>query len=181
MAADVREVYELLEKSAAAAYFGERVTQLEHALECAWLAKQAGADREMVAACLLHDVGHLIGAAVDPVGVPDHDDVGAQYLRERGFPERVCALVGSHVDAKRYLTAVNPAYAARLSEASVQTLALQGGPMTEQEAARFAADPLLADKLRLRSWDEQAKVPGLEVPGLEAYRGLLEEMTGPRG
>jgi 2-amino-1-hydroxyethylphosphonate dioxygenase (glycine-forming) len=175
MGSAVGQVLALLENSARAAYFGEAVTQLEHALQCADLAARAGADNELTVACLLHDVGHLIGVPAGEVGVPDHDDVGALFLRELGFSERLCALVGSHVDAKRYLTATDPAYGERLSPASVKTLALQGGPMTPAEAAAFAADPLLRDKLRLRSWDEQAKIPGAPVPALETYRSKIEE------
>ncbi|HVT91690.1 MAG TPA: HD domain-containing protein [Bryobacteraceae bacterium] len=173
----VGEVLALLENSAGAAYYGEPVTQLEHALQCAQLARDAGASAEMVASALLHDIGHLLETETaqrhEEIGVVNHDDVGAAYLLERGFSPRVAELVRGHVDAKRYLTTANPSYASKLSGASAATLALQGGPMTPEEAAAFQRDPLFAEKLRLRSWDEQAKRPGWQVASLESYRDLL--------
>ncbi len=171
------ELLLLLEGSASAAYYGEPVTQLEHALQRAQLARTAGAGDDVVLAALLHDVGHLLEDETaqrhDEVGVINHDEVGARFLIEHGVSPYVAELVRGHVDAKRYLTGTNPEYAARLSEASATTLALQGGPMNEAEAASFRADPLFAEKLRLRSWDEQAKRPGWQVAPLETYRPLL--------
>jgi phosphonate degradation associated HDIG domain protein len=172
----VDRILELLETAGQSAYFGEPVTQLEHALECAQLARDGGADEEMIIAALLHDIGHLLeeeGLHHDAVGVIDHDAVGARYLRERGFSDRVAQLVSGHVAAKRYLTLKNPSYFARLSPASVATLQLQGGPMTAEEAAGFGHDPLFEQKLRLRSWDEQGKLPGWAVSPLSSYRSLL--------
>jgi 2-amino-1-hydroxyethylphosphonate dioxygenase (glycine-forming) len=154
-------------------YFGEPVTQLEHALQCANLARQAKADDDLVLAALLHDIGHLI-ADGDEYGATDHDQAGAAYLEELGLGGRVAALVRYHVAAKRYLTAVNPDYFDGLSEASKYSLELQGGPMTEDEAKKFAEGPLFKDALRLRTWDEQAKEAGLPVPDLESYREMLE-------
>lgn len=173
----VNEVLGLLENSAGAAYYGEPVTQLEHALQCAQLARDANASEEMVIAALLHDIGHMLegeGAQRHAeIGVINHDETGAEYLIARGFPRRIAELVRGHVDAKRYLTSANPAYAAKLSEASTATLALQGGPMTKEEADAFQGDPLFTEKLRLRSWDEQAKVKGWQVAPLESYRDSL--------
>jgi phosphonate degradation associated HDIG domain protein len=174
----IEEILDLLQNSASSGYFGEAVTQLEHALQCADLARRAGADSEMVIAALLHDVGHLLdGDRHEEIGTIAHDDLGAAWLRQRGFSNRVVELVGGHVAAKRYLTAKNPEYAARLSAASVQTLQLQGGPMTPEEAAAFEGDPLFSDKLRLRSWDEQAKTPGAATSALESFRELLLRHT----
>lgn len=172
----VDQIMELLETAGQSAYFGEPVTQLEHALQCAQLAHDAGGDEEMIIAALLHDIGHLLddeGLRHDAVGVIDHDAVGARYLRQRGFSERVAQLVSGHVAAKRYLTLTNPSYFARLSPASVATLQLQGGPMTDGEAAIFGRDPLFEQKLRLRSWDEQGKLTGWAVAPLSSYRDLL--------
>jgi 2-amino-1-hydroxyethylphosphonate dioxygenase (glycine-forming) len=174
--ARVDQILELLETAGQSAYFGEPVTQLEHALQCAQLARNAGSDEETVIAALLHDIGHLReeeGLHHGAVGVIDHDSVGARYLREQGFSDRVAQLVSGHVDAKRYLTLTNPSYFARLSPASVATLQLQGGPMTAQEAAAFDHDPLFDQKLRLRSWDEQGKISGWAVAPLASYRDLL--------
>lgn len=173
--ATVDRLFELLCHEGGDAYFGEAVTKLEHSLQAAHLARQAGAGEEEVIAALLHDIGHLLdgGQRHEVAGVIDHDEIGGRYLGELGFSAKVVELVAGHVDAKRYLTAANPAYASRLSPASATTLELQGGPMLPEEAREFANDALLLDKLRIRSWDEQAKVPGLAVPGLDSYRALL--------
>ena len=168
------EILNLLGNAANQEYFGEPVSQLQHALQCAQLARDAGADDETILAALLHDVGHLLDAPRE-VGVVHHDEIGARWLLERGFSQRVASLVAGHVDAKRYLTATNAAYAAKLSPASAATLVLQGGPMGADEATKFAVDPLFADKLRLRSWDEQGKRLDWDVTGLPSYRELLLE------
>src|SRR5215510_9312842 len=117
MSGAVDELLRLLAGAGKQSYFGEPVTQLEHALQCAELARQAGADRETVIAALLHDIGHLLKRGRDEeIGAIAHDDTGAAWLAERGFSESVTQLVGGHVAAKRYLTAKNPEYLARLSE-----------------------------------------------------------------
>jgi phosphonate degradation associated HDIG domain protein len=173
----VDEVFALLKESGGEQYFGEAVTKLEHAVQCAWHARQAGVDEELVLAALLHDIGHLFDAEDtvrdQQVGVVNHDEIGERWLLERGFSSRLARLVGSHVDAKRYLTATNPAYRERLSPASRETLALQGGPMDPADAEQFASQPNLREMLRLRSWDELAKDPNWTGPGLEAYREMM--------
>jgi 2-amino-1-hydroxyethylphosphonate dioxygenase (glycine-forming) len=172
----VDEVLRLLESSGQSAYFCEPVTQLEHALQSAQLAADAGADDETIIAALLHDIGHLFedeGAHHEEIGVIDHDAVGARYLCESGFSPRVAGLVSGHVAAKRYLTTANPSYLAKLSPASLATLKLQGGPMTAEEAKTFERDPLFQEKLRLRSWDEMAKRVDCAVAPLASYRGVL--------
>ncbi len=162
----VDEILTLLSTHGEEAYFGEPVTQLSHALQSAHWAREAHADEELVAAALLHDIGHLIGGET-------HEEVAIDWLRERGFTERLIALVSGHVKAKRYLVTRRPGYYERLSEASKQTLQLQGGPMGEAELGSFEQSPYFEDMLRLRSWDEMAKDPALAVAGLEEYRGLL--------
>ncbi|HBY63324.1 MAG TPA: phosphohydrolase [Solibacterales bacterium] len=173
----VDEVIALLTRSGGEQYFGEAVSKLAHAEQCAWQAEQAGADDELVLAALLHDVGHLLdderAQRDERVGVINHDELGAQWLRERGFAPRLARLVGAHVNAKRYLTATNETYMGRLSPASQETLRLQGGPMNAAEAAQFAEEPELRDMLRLRSWDEMAKDPEWRGPGAESYRARL--------
>lgn len=159
------------------AYFGEPVTQLEHALQCAQLAEQSGADKETVVAAFLHDIGHLLpperaGNYMDGYGTVDHERLGADYLRERGFSEKVAQLIENHVNAKRYLVARNPAYFERLSEASLKTLGFQGGPMTPDEARAFEVNPYYKEILQLRGWDEQAKIPDLSTPGLDYYLAM---------
>lgn len=168
----VTQLISLLER-AQGQYFGEPVTQLEHALQCAHLARLGGSDDEMVIAALVHDIGHLI-AAGDENGSADHDHLGADYLRDFGFSDRVVDLVAGHVEAKRFLTATNPDYHMRLSDVSKHSLMEQGGPMSPAEAELFQRDPLFTDKLKLRAWDEGAKVPGMNADALDSYRTLLE-------
>jgi putative nucleotidyltransferase with HDIG domain len=160
-------------------YIGEPVSQLEHALQCAALAKSARApDREVLAA-LFHDVGHLIAGEGAPemngLGDDDHEAIGAAWLARLGFDARVCELVRAHVQAKRYLAKRKAGYYDRLSDASRGTLAFQGGVMSDDEAARFEADPLFAAKVRLRAWDEAAKEEDRHVPGIDSYRPLIRE------
>jgi phosphonate degradation associated HDIG domain protein len=171
------EVCALLQGAADREYIGEAISQLAHGLQAGALAERAGADDELILAALLHDVGHLAFPAGTPdmagFGVKEHERHGAEYLRARGFSDRVATLVRRHVDAKRYLVARSPAYAARLSDASTQTLRWQGGPMTAAEVAGFEAFPMHADILRLRAWDEAAKDPQARVPGLDVYRARI--------
>lgn len=170
----------LFAQSGQDAYFGEPVTQLEHALQCAQLAEQNGADRETVVAAFLHDIGHLLppeltGGYMDGYGTVDHERLGADFLRQRGFSEKVAQLIENHVNAKRYLVYKNPDYFARLSEASLRTLAFQGGPMTTDEAAAFERHPYFREILQVRGWDEQAKLPGLPTRDVGYYLTLLNE------
>jgi phosphonate degradation associated HDIG domain protein len=173
----VNEIVELMTHSGGEQYFGETISKLQHAEQCAWQARQAGADEELVLASLLHDIGHLIESEHaqrdERVGVINHDELGAAWLLERGFSHRFARLVGGHVDAKRFLTATNPAYMERLSAASQETLALQGGPMPPEESDAYSSDPDLRDMLRLRSWDEMAKDAAWKGPGIESYREPL--------
>ncbi|HKA61351.1 MAG TPA: HD domain-containing protein [Methylomirabilota bacterium] len=166
--------------SAARAYDSERVSELEHALQCAELAEAGGADEHLVLACLLHDVGRF---AVDQALVADrfgaargrgrgHHEVGADLIAPF-VPERVAWLVRMHADAKRYLCTTEASYHATLSPVSQHTLTLQGGLMTPDEVARHAAHPWLADALRLRRWDDQAKVVGQVTRPLAAWEPLL--------
>ena len=159
----------------------ESVSALAHALQCAQLAEDARADAPLVAAALLHDVGHFV--AIAEVGeMADVDDVhelrGVAVL-VRDFPPAVVEPVRLHVAAKRYLTAIEPAYLRGLSPASVHSLAQQGGPFQGDEIARFEALPFADDAVRLRRWDDLAKTPGRETPGLDDYLALLDEVRTP--
>lgn len=173
----VKSILDLYRAAAARDYFGEAVTQVQHAVQSAMAAKQAGADDELIVAALLHDVGHLLDwenlRRHPDVGVIDHDRAGALYLSQLGFSRRVCGLVEGHVAAKRYLVATNEAYAARLSPASIMALELQGGPMTTTEAASFEASEFFHDCLRLRTWDEQSKDPNSVHRKIDNFDSLL--------
>ena len=153
-------------------YGGEAVSQLAHALQSAWFAEQDGAAEAVVIAALLHDVGHLVAGQQDDdlaQGIDDrHEAVGVSVLKP-WFDESVLAPVALHVAAKRYLCTVQADYLAALSVASRQSLALQGGPMNPQEAARFATNPHAAAAIALRTYDDRAKVPNLATPTLAHY------------
>ncbi len=163
------------------AYGGERINQLEHALQTALCAEQSGADASLIVASLLHDYGHLIhelGEEVFKRGINDrHEVLGADGLSEF-FPAAVTEPIRLHVDAKRYLCAADPEYAKALSPASVWSLNVQGGAYTDAEVAEFLQRPFAAEGVRLRRFDEQAKVQGLATPGLEHFRKYLEACLG---
>lgn len=167
----------LLSAKGGAQYGEEAVTQLEHALQCAALAEAEGAPAASVAAALLHDIGHLLHRHGDSPalrGIDDrHEALGGKALG-RDFAAAVAEPVRLHVAAKRYLCAADPEYFARLSPASVRSLALQGGPMAAEEAARFPALPHAEAAIRVRQWDDAAKVRGRKTPPLEHYRAVLE-------
>jgi phosphonate degradation associated HDIG domain protein len=164
-------------------YHGETVSQLEHALQTAHLAEQQGADDALVAAALLHDIGHLLhglGEDVAQRGLDTrHEEAGRAWLARR-FGPAVAEPVRLHVAAKRFLCATDPAYAAKLSPASQLSLKLQGGPFIPAEAAAFAANPYHRAAVRLRHWDDAAKVPGLAVPPLAHYRERLRSLLAGR-
>ncbi|WP_377273306.1 TauD/TfdA family dioxygenase [Peterkaempfera sp. SMS 1(5)a] len=170
------ELDELFIGPGAAEYLGEPVTIAEHMLQAGALAEAAGAPAHLVAAALLHDIGHFHGPVSGQelmAGTDNrHSHTGADLLA-RWFGPEVTEPVRLHVAAKRYLCAVEPGYRARLSEASEYTLQVQGGPMGDAEAADFAALPGAADAVAVRRWDEQAKDAGAAIPGFEHFRPLL--------
>jgi phosphonate degradation associated HDIG domain protein len=179
----VEFVLRLFKERGDAAYLGEPVSQTEHALQTAWAAEQAGASAALVAAALLHDVGHLLHDLPEDcalAGIDDaHEERGARWL-SRHFGPEVAEPVRLHVAAKRFLCATDPTYAGRLSEASLRSLGLQGGPFAPDEAARFRAQPHAEAAVTLRRLDEQAKVPGLPTPDLEHFRPCLEAARAAR-
>ena len=159
-------------EEACAGRYDDVVSQLEHALQCAALAEEEGADDAGVAAALLHDVGHALMGATSSERDLAHERVGASWLA-RAFGPEVTEPVAAHVDAKRFLCAVEPDYLRGLSDASIESLALQGGPMSNAEAERFAAQPEARAATALRRRDDAAKVPGREVPALASHRERL--------
>ena len=167
-------IAELFGSEGARDYLGEPVTVAAHMLQAGALAEAAGAPAALVAAALLHDVGHLRGAGHGN----RHGARGAAWLAQ-WFPPAVTEPVRLHVAAKRYLCAVEPSYFALLSQASVYTLSVQGGPMSEAQAREFEALPYAADAVRVRRWDDQAKDPSAAVPGFEHFRPLLAGLVAP--
>lgn len=172
----VEEIFGLFRSRGGASYFGEAVSQTEHALQCAHLARQAGAPDALVAGALLHDFGHLLHGLPESIakeGVDTrHEDLGSRRLRKY-FGPGVTEPIRLHVAAKRYLCATDAGYAEKLSPASAQSLLLQGGPMTPGEVEAFESNPYFEDGVQLRRWDDEAKVPGAVVPPLESYREVL--------
>ena len=173
----IDQVFERFDRHGGDDYGGERVRQLEHALQCAALAEEEGAPATLIAASLLHDIGHLIhdlGDSPAALGIDDrHELLGRQWLA-RWFGEPVTEPVRLHVNAKRYLTATDPEYFATLSFASVRSLELQGGPFSTELAAGFIGLPFALEAVRLRRWDDDAKVPGKATLDLAHFRPYLE-------
>ncbi|MGH7924329.1 MAG: phosphonate degradation HD-domain oxygenase [Candidatus Binatus sp.] len=159
------------------AYSGERINQLEHAIQTALLAEHAGADAPLIVASLLHDYGHLIhefGEIGFRRGIDDqHEILGAENL-SAFFGDTVTAPIRLHVEAKRFLCATDPEYMKLLSPPSTRSLDLQGGPFDAAEINAFIKRPFADDAAKLRRWDESAKQVGLRTPSLEHFRPYIE-------
>lgn len=172
----IAEIAALFEGRGAAAYGLAGVNQAEHALQTASLAERDDAGPALTVAALLHDIGHLVAdLGDDPAadGIDDrHEAVGHAWLASR-FPPEVTEPVRLHVAAKRWLCGTEPGYFARLAPDSVRSLALQGGPMAAAAAVAFAAQPHAEAAIRLRRWDEAAKVVGLPTPPVAYYAPLI--------
>lgn len=168
----VNEIFSLYENYGSADYIGEAISQIEHMVQSAQLAEAEEFDDEVILAAFFHDIGHICEKderhkSMDRYGVVSHEKLGANYLREKGFSEKIALLVEFHVEAKRYLTFKDKDYYNRLSKASKQTLEFQGGPMTESEAGAFERHELFGASIKMREWDEKAKVAGIPIPDLQ--------------
>jgi [1-hydroxy-2-(trimethylamino)ethyl]phosphonate dioxygenase len=174
------EILAVFQKRGAGAYFGESVTMTEHALQAAYFAQSEAAPPALIVAALLHDIGHLVedvpSDLADWTSDARHEEVGSHWLSKRFRPE-VSEPVRLHVPAKRYLLATDPRYYAKLSPASVVTLQLQGGPMAAHEVAKFETERFYKEAVRVRRWDDQGKVVGLQTPGIADYRELIESFV----
>ena len=164
-------------------HYGENVTELQHALQCATFAQQAGELLVVVAAALLHDYAHLchqLGEDAADQGVDArHEHVGANRLRGL-FTDEIADASRLHVAAKRYLCWKDPSYAASLSNASRKSLQLQGGSMTTDEARQFEQEPHFDLAVRVRRYDDLGKVADMTTPDLDSFRPLLESFLRSR-
>jgi putative nucleotidyltransferase with HDIG domain len=193
----VRTLFLFIEAQGQGDYIGEAISQLDHSLQAAALAKIAGSDDDTILGALLHDIGRFIPSAGDMpkmiapdgtfVGTETHEIAGEKYLRSIGFSDKICQIVGAHVWAKRYLTATVEGYWEALSKSSKVSLEFQvcnqgmrriyrlslrwqkGGRFNDDQIREAQKDPLLEQKLAVRRWDDQAKVLGAVVPQLDAY------------
>jgi phosphonate degradation associated HDIG domain protein len=173
-------IADIFRRRGAESYLGEAVTMSEHMLQGAFFATRDGASDELVAAALLHDIGHHthdFGEDYIEQGIDNlHDEAGARVL-EGFFPQVVVACVRLHVAAKRYLCTTDPTYFDKLSPASVATLKLQGGPMSRIEVAEFQKNTFHQEAVRVRLWDEAGKVPGMKTPPFDYYAPLLQRVV----
>lgn len=179
----VDRVFRLYRKHGQNDYIGESVSITNHSIQAAMMAQTEGQDEEVIVAALFHDIGHLVGMAsklpqMDKWGTVDHDAVGGRFLRDEGFPSRVCRLVENHVMAKRYLVTTDADYYQSLSEASRQTLKFQGGKLTRDELIAYEADPLRKLYVKFRQWEEQAKdeIPESQLPDIDSFRPMVRRV-----
>jgi len=184
MALNLEEIARLLEAKGQRQYGREAVSQLAHALQCAELAEEAGETPETIVAALLHDLGHLLAPErAEETGQAQQRDDLHQYIALpflRGvFASSVLEPIRLHVDAKRYLCAAEPGYWDTLSPASKRSLELQGGIYTDEEAKSFLAQPFAAEAVRLRRYDDAAKVPGKPTPPLAHFMDLARSLAEP--
>ncbi|HEV7443367.1 MAG TPA: HD domain-containing protein [Steroidobacteraceae bacterium] len=174
------DIFAIFDRRGSGAYFGEHVSMTEHALQAAYFARQESAPAVLVLAALLHDIGHLVEDVPDDLAGwsvdARHEEIGARWLARR-FRAEVSEPVRLHVPAKRYLCATDPNYVAMLSQASVVTLKLQGGPMGPGESLQFETQRYFREAIQVRRCDDQGKVAGLNTPGLAEYRGLIEQFA----
>lgn len=169
---------ELLEiKGSDMIYGGEKVSQLEHALQCAELAEENKLPNHAIVAALLHDIGHLLYVDEDPIHEGKdghHENLGANYL-SKYFGEEVINPIRAHVDSKKYLAAIEDDYYELLSEASQISLAAQGGPFSKEEAEIFIKKPFMKEAVEMRRFDDMAKVVNKKTPNLNHFKPYLDE------
>ncbi|CAI9730543.1 Hypothetical predicted protein [Octopus vulgaris] len=177
----LNEVFGLIEKHGESEYFGEPVSIKEHMIQCAMLAEEENYSKEVILGAFFHDFGHFLQMEgkqnlmiVDGVvlGTSNHEKIAAEYLEARNFSPIICNITRHHVNAKRYLVFKNKSYYESLTEASKQTLQLQGGVMSEEEAGEFERQPMFDLIIQARKWDEEGKDPNKVLKPIEYYRNM---------
>ena len=176
-------LFEIMGSKGSAQYGLEAVSQLEHGLQCAALAQEAGSEPALVIAALFHDIGHLIAKSNNAVDLKSedgrHEVLGAAFLGQ-WFSCDVTGPIRLHVHAKRYLCLENRDYWNSLSDASKRSLQKQGGAFKKDEASEFLQRPYARDAIKLRKWDDRAKVPGRFHPGLDEYFDLVSALISQK-
>ena len=166
----------IFESEGANAYLGETVTTAQHMVQAAVQAQQMQADDALVASALLHDIGYFTDVRMSADEKDrEHDQAGAAFLKAHFGPE-VTEPMRLHVQAKRYLCAVEPSYWNKLSKASVRTLEVQGGPMNAEEVAAFEANVHHKAAVQLRKFDDKGKVADQTLPSFTSFRPLLDRL-----
>lgn len=160
--------------------YEEKCSQIQHAEQSGNLALEWGWDEELALAAYLHDIGHFVAQHQShpdftAFGCPQHDEIGAEYLKQKGFSQRIQMLVAEHVNVKRYLAATEPGYLSQLSNASQQTLKIQGGPMTKEQVMKYQTNPYLDDIIKLRRLDDSGKQPEMESKSIEYWQSLMKK------
>lgn len=182
MSLTLSQVTDLLQNHGQNQYGMEAVSQLEHALQCADLAEKAGETPETIAAALLHDLGHMLAAERDGLTEIDtrkddlHQFMALPFLRGL-FPDAVLEPIRLHVDAKRYLCRIDAGYWAELSPASQHSLELQGGIFDETQAEAFMQQPYAQEAVRLRRYDDLAKIPLKVTPPLSHFQNYVSQVA----
>jgi predicted HD phosphohydrolase len=195
MAANIQKIINLYSKYGVSDYIGESITQIEHAVQCAELAiKDSRLNKYddyirncVIVSALLHDIGHLVGIDDNDMqmkdgnnilGIVGHEGIGSSYLKQCGMPSLVCDLVGSHVMAKRYLCTTLDTYYNKLSNASRETMKLQGGLMNNDEIKEFQMGYLSELKIYIREYDDEAKkinIEKIKTNGIEHYTSYIKQ------
>lgn len=177
----IDEIMNLFKNYGSYDYIGETdITQIQHMFQCAMLAEKDTNDINIIIAALLHDIGHFIeinnkDKQMGSFGVMNHELIGKEYLLSKGFENKVACLVGNHVKSKRYLVTKYPEYFNKLSEASKQTLIYQNGFMNNNEMIEFEKDPYFEESIKIRSYDDQAKIKDFKINSIDYYKNMLIE------
>ena len=178
---NIDKIFSYYEQFGAADYIGEPVSQIEHMTQAAMLAEEDGQPVEVILAALFHDIGHLIqiecreSERMGNYGVKNHELIAGRFLRDHGIPEPIPSLAENHVKVKKYRTYKDPEYYNKLSEGSKKSLEFQGGPMNLEEARLFEQDKLFKQSLKLRDYDDGAKIENKPIKSLEYYKNMLSE------